>query len=67
VLIEYGEATYLDRSRIPAWSASERGAAYHRCPVKIQEADAKKLLLAQGLPVPSWEVARSPAEARAAA
>jgi succinyl-CoA synthetase beta subunit len=35
--------------------------------VKIQEADAKKLLLAQGLPVPSWEVARSPAEARAAA
>jgi len=35
--------------------------------VKIQEADAKKLLLAQGLPVPPWEVARSPAEARAAA
>ena len=35
--------------------------------MKIQEADAKKLLLAQGLPVPSWEVARSPSEARAAA
>ncbi len=35
--------------------------------MKIQEADAKKLLLAQGLPVPAWEVARSPAEARAAA
>jgi len=35
--------------------------------VKIQEADAKKLLLAQGLPVPAYEVARSPAEARAAA
>jgi succinyl-CoA synthetase beta subunit len=35
--------------------------------VKIQEADAKKLLLAQGLPVPAFEVARSPAEARAAA
>ena len=35
--------------------------------MKIQEADAKKLLLAQGLPVPPWEVARSPAEARAAA
>jgi succinyl-CoA synthetase beta subunit len=35
--------------------------------VKIQEADAKRLLLAQGLPVPAWEVARSPAEARAAA
>jgi succinyl-CoA synthetase beta subunit len=35
--------------------------------VKIQEADAKALLLAQGLPVPPWEVARTPAEARAAA
>jgi len=35
--------------------------------VKIQEADAKGLLLAQGLPVPAWSVARSPAEARGAA
>jgi succinyl-CoA synthetase beta subunit len=35
--------------------------------VKIQEADAKSLLAAQGLPVPGWEVARTPAEARAAA
>jgi succinyl-CoA synthetase beta subunit len=35
--------------------------------VKIQEADAKSLLVAQGLPVPGWEVARSPAEARVAA
>ncbi len=35
--------------------------------VKIQEADAKTLLLAQGLPVPQWEVAHTPAEARAAA
>jgi succinyl-CoA synthetase beta subunit len=35
--------------------------------VKIQEADAKSLLLAQGLPVPPYEVARSAAEARAAA
>ena len=35
--------------------------------MKIQEADAKALLLAQGLPVPPWEVARTPAEARAAA
>jgi succinyl-CoA synthetase beta subunit len=35
--------------------------------VKIQEADAKSLLLAQGLPVPAWEVARTAAEARAAA
>ncbi|HLX36004.1 MAG TPA: ADP-forming succinate--CoA ligase subunit beta [Candidatus Limnocylindrales bacterium] len=35
--------------------------------MKIQEADAKRLLLAQGLPVPEWEVARSVAEARSAA
>ncbi|HEX8938998.1 MAG TPA: ADP-forming succinate--CoA ligase subunit beta [Candidatus Limnocylindrales bacterium] len=35
--------------------------------MKIQEADAKSLLLARGLPVPAWEVARSPAEVRAAA
>jgi succinyl-CoA synthetase beta subunit len=32
--------------------------------VKIQEADAKSLLVAQGLPVPEWAVARSAAEAR---
>ena len=35
--------------------------------MKLQEADAKSLLLAQGLPVPAWEVARSPAAARTAA
>jgi succinyl-CoA synthetase beta subunit len=35
--------------------------------VKIQEADAKSLLVAHGLPIPDWEVARTPAEARAAA
>ena len=35
--------------------------------MKIQEADAKSLLVAQGLPVPGWEVARTPAEARSAA
>ncbi len=35
--------------------------------MKIQEADAKTLLAAQGLPVPPWAVARTPAEARAAA
>jgi succinyl-CoA synthetase beta subunit len=35
--------------------------------VKIQEADAKSLLVAQGLPVPAWTVARIPAEARTAA
>jgi succinyl-CoA synthetase beta subunit len=35
--------------------------------VKIQEADAKSLLVQQGLPVPDWAVARTVAEARAAA
>ena len=35
--------------------------------MKIQEADAKSLLLAQGLPVPAWEVAHSAADARIAA
>ena len=35
--------------------------------MKIQEADAKSLLLEQGLPVPAWEVVRSVAEARQAA
>jgi succinyl-CoA synthetase beta subunit len=35
--------------------------------VKLQEADAKSLLVAQGLPVPGWAVAHTPAEARAAA
>ena len=35
--------------------------------MKIHEADAKSLLVAQGLPVPDWEVARTPTQARAAA
>jgi succinyl-CoA synthetase beta subunit len=35
--------------------------------VKIQEADAKSLLVAQGLPVPAWAVATTPDEAAAAA
>jgi len=35
--------------------------------VKIQEADAKSLLVAQGLPVPEWAVAHTVPEARAAA
>src|SRR6185369_17471472 len=47
--------------------AAEPGPRYHWPHVKIQEADAKRLLLAQGLPVPPWEVARSAADARAAA
>ena len=34
--------------------------------MKIQEADAKSLLVAQGLPVPAWEVAHTAIEARAA-
>jgi succinyl-CoA synthetase beta subunit len=35
--------------------------------VKLQEADAKSLLVAQGLPVPDWAVAHTAAEARDAA
>src|SRR5580765_3153379 len=35
--------------------------------MKIQEADAKSLLVAQGLPVPPWAVAHTVPEARAAA
>ena len=35
--------------------------------MKLQEADAKSLLVAQGLPVPEWAVAHTVAEARAAA
>ncbi|MBA2299328.1 MAG: ADP-forming succinate--CoA ligase subunit beta [Chloroflexi bacterium] len=35
--------------------------------MKLQEADAKSLLVAQGLPVPVWDVAHTAPEARAAA
>ena len=35
--------------------------------MKIHEADAKSLLVAQGLPVPAWAVARTPSQARDAA
>ena len=35
--------------------------------MKIQEADAKSLLVAQGLPVPAWELARTPGEIKVAA
>ena len=35
--------------------------------MKLQEADAKSLLIAQGLPVPDWAVAHSADEARTAA
>ena len=60
-------------SRLPVGSF---GAGYDRTRpvvrrsarrVKIHEADAKSLLVAQGLPVPAWEVARTPSQARAAA
>ncbi len=65
-LVEYGEAGRSDRShflyhRLPAL---DRVGA---CPLKIHEADAKSLLVAQGLPVPPWEVALTPTQARAAA
>ena len=35
--------------------------------MKLQEADAKTLLVTQGLPVPDWEVAHTTDEARQAA
>src|SRR5258706_7679800 len=60
-----GGVGWVGRGR-PAGSFRIR-LVYHWSPVKIQEADAKRLLLDQGLPVPEWEVARTPAEARAAA
>ena len=74
-LTEYGEATPPDRSGIrprPAVNAvpSTARVASPSEParrVKIQEADAKSLLVAQGLPVPPWDVAHTAAEARAAA
>src|SRR5262245_47341074 len=64
-----GPRGYHPRSPGPAPSPlAIRSAAPREDPrVKIQEADAKSLLVAQGLPVPPWEVATSVAEARAAA
>ena len=44
-----------------------RACPFGVCPLKIHEADAKSLLVAQGLPVPPWEVALTPTQARAAA
>ena len=43
-------------SALPGRRPSARGA---RRRVKIHEADAKSLLVAQGLPVPAWEVAQT--------
>jgi succinyl-CoA synthetase beta subunit len=77
VLTEYGEATSPDRSVFrrrgtiairPAAPPEPDPAQCRSLPrVKIQEADAKSLLVAQGLPVPAWDVAHTAAEARAAA
>jgi succinyl-CoA synthetase beta subunit len=55
-LVEYGEAAHPLTSRIGVC-----------CRVKLQEADAKSLLDAQGLPVPPWAVAHDIEEARTAA
>ena len=51
---------------ISAWP-DERVALGYDAPVKLQEADAKTLLVAQGLPVPTWAVAHTVDEAGAAA
>ena len=47
--------------------AAVRGRVQEPARVKIHEADAKSLLVAQGLPVPPWDVARTPTQARSAA
>ena len=50
------------------WTWPDEGASLgYDASVKLQEADAKTLLVAQGLPVPEWVVAHTAAEARAAA
>ncbi len=50
------------------WAWPDEGASLgYDASVKLQEADAKTLLVAQGLPVPEWAVAHTSAEARAAA
>src|SRR5204862_2478747 len=64
-----------DAERMPA--VGSISARYHPLPahhssrspprVKIQEADAKSLLVAEGLPGPPWEVAHTAAAAREAA
>ena len=73
-LIEYGEAAPPVRSETVRGEARRGTIAPPPDPpsgavalVKIQEADAKTLLVAQGLPVPDWEVAHTVPEARAAA
>ena len=77
MLAEYGEATPSDRSdfvrRLAGRSATidahpHPSATIRDCRrVRLQEADAKSLLVAQGLPVPPWAVAHDAAEAQTAA
>jgi succinyl-CoA synthetase beta subunit len=77
VLVEYGEAAAPDRSifgrRSRGGSATIDPHPLDPCHpgvprrVKLQEADAKSLLDAQGLPVPPWTVAHTVEEARTAA
>jgi succinyl-CoA synthetase beta subunit len=50
------------------WAWTVEGVALgYDASVKLQEADAKTLLVAQGLPVPDWAVAHTVDEARTAA
>ena len=50
------------------WAWTVEGVALgYDASVKLQEADAKTLLVAQGLPVPAWAVAHTVDEARTAA
>src|SRR3954447_12804898 len=73
---EYGEATMTHRSiqgprarwRATIRSSPIRSRLAQELPVvKIQEANANSLLVAQRLPVPPWAVAHTPDEARSAA
>jgi succinyl-CoA synthetase beta subunit len=77
VLVEYGETAAPDRSIFgPRRRSASATIEPHlpdlrtrepSCRVKLQEADAKSLLDAQGLPVPPWTVAHTVEEARTAA
>jgi len=72
VLAEYGEGYGANRSDSPkpvraTIAVHPRPAKEPSDRVKIHEADAKELLVGQGLPVPPWAVAHTPAEARDAA
>ena len=70
MLAEYGETRATNRSESRSATIDTHPLA-HRTGVpdrvKLQEADAKSLLDAQGLPVPPWAVAHDVEEARTAA